>query len=401
LPSLSGRTKILNSISNSVHLLLSELHSEIESIYHREYRHRPSDECMVDPDEIDNLATSVENLSINRPNVASLLFPFLSFETFPSPSTDSPIDPILTPGDYSDIDLKSVNFYPIQPQNGSETTMEDTESRAGSKILSGEKLTKQNHEKWFDSLFFLTASMDADTCLDETQTENKSKSVNRLKEFKLMFAIQQGLTAVDRPLVSEFRTPASLLKQLKRKYQANASNIAAQYAHRYYTYKIDGESIQEAFAELRRFARLAATADNRHQHLKEESNVFRQLLESLPPSYDTVKDTLIARGIEKDKEVRIKESAHLTIERSRPKTRLRQSSQRRGRKSRRSSSSPENRSIRPKLSTLRYDLCDNEGHLIRDCLEFRTAKRLLRESRFKITLVDRSKTKRNRSRVRD
>ena len=125
-----------------------------------------------------------------------------------------------------------------------------------------------------------------------------------------------------------------------------------------------------------------------------------------------MKDTLIARGIEKDKiddymvvledkEVRIKESAHLTIERSRPKTRLRQSSQRRGRKSRRSSSSPEDRSIRPKSSTPRCDLCDNEGHLIRDCPELRTAKRLLRESRSKITLVDRSKTKRNRSRVRD
>ena len=68
---------------------------------------------MVDPDEIDNLATSVENLSIDRSNVASLLFPFPSFETFPSPSTDSPIDPILTPGDHSDIDLKSVDFYPI------------------------------------------------------------------------------------------------------------------------------------------------------------------------------------------------------------------------------------------------------------------------------------------------
>jgi hypothetical protein len=110
---------------------------------------------------------------------------------------------------------------------------------------------------------------------------------------KVRYLIEISIGEFDRERIQGLDTAYAQWEGLEKKYQETLPSAGRQYLHEFVTYRMGKETtIQEAWTQLSRLARKVAGTRTSLKQAFTQKEVFQQLLQSLPPQYNTIRDAI-------------------------------------------------------------------------------------------------------------
>lgn len=185
-------------------------------------------------------------------------------------------------------------------------------------------LDHDNHERWFRvlELHFKGEALWS-TVVNGAALHTEFEQKDAKAQYILDICIGDG----DRERVQSCQTARDVWTTLKKRYEDKRPSVSRHYLHEYVTYRMpeDG-SVQEAWTNIQRLARHVKSTNPAMKEFASQTQMFQQLLASLPPSYDAIRDAIDAQGIYDvdvsfqnllEKESSLKSSHHALVSRFR------------------------------------------------------------------------------------
>lgn len=162
-------------------------------------------------------------------------------------------------------------------------------------------LTQDNHERWFKLLerYFkgegIWAAVIGTPMADREGLEKA--------DAKAQYIIDICIDDMDRERVEACKDAKEMWDMLKKKYSDKRPSVGRQYLHELVTYRMpeDG-NIQDAWTDIQRLARMVKTINPAMKDAFDQTQMFQQLLASLPSTYDAIRDAIDGQG-EKDVDI--------------------------------------------------------------------------------------------------
>ena len=162
-------------------------------------------------------------------------------------------------------------------------------------------LTQDNHERWFKLLerYFKGEGIWAAIIgAPMTDGEGLEKA-----DAKAQYTIDICIGDMDRERVDACQNAKEMWDVLRKKYDDKRPSVGRQYLHELVTYRMpeDG-NIQDAWTDIQRLARMVKTINPAMKDAFNQTQMFQQLLASLPSTYDAIRDAIDGQG-EKDVDI--------------------------------------------------------------------------------------------------